>query len=220
MTGLTHDVWAPLVRTILAAGRALRVVYAEPGDYAFSKALSDMEIFDLSERIMDISPLPGFTSLANPDDENAVCFVPLLGFDGARLAYAITQVQPPRGKIIPVVGVPGFRPEYPFHTYIGNRTPLRDYQAWKSVRYAAANCPFSVFYLLQDIAAEYPSDFIKIALIGTKPHALGALLYVLFSPRRVELIYDHPIRKAGRTKGASKILVYDVSTLGLPVAKA
>jgi hypothetical protein len=125
----------------------------------------------------------------------------------------VEQVQPPGRKIVPVIGVPGFRPEYPFHTYHGNTLPLRQTVSWKNVRYAIANCPFSLLYVLQDIAAEHPLDLVKIAPIGTKPHALGAVLFALTSPRRVELVYDHPVRKATRTIGRSRILVYHVSAL-------
>jgi hypothetical protein len=56
---------------------------------------------------------------------------------------------------------------------------------------------------------------LQIAPIGTKPHALGAVLFCLSRPRSVELVYDHPIRKLGRTTGASRLLVYDVSSLGI-----
>jgi hypothetical protein len=215
ITGLAHHVWAPLLRSGLAAKRRFMVVYVEPGDYTFSSTPTEGEIFDLSERITGISPIPGFASLTEPSDED-FCFVPLLGFEGTRLAYVLENVQPPGGKIVPIIGVPGFRPEYPFYTYHGNRPPLFDTKAWRNVRFAKANCPFSLFYVLQDIARDYPRDVMKIAPIGTKPHALGAVLYTLASSKPVELVYDHPIRKATRTSGAGRLLLYHVSVL--PVA--
>jgi hypothetical protein len=58
-----------------------------------------------------------------------------------------------------------------------------------------------------------PVDLLKIAPIGTKPHALGAVLFCLSRPDSVELVYDHPIRKANRTIGASRLLVYTISSL-------
>ena len=201
-----------MLKSALSTGREVRVVYTEPFEYAFSKAPTEGEIFDLSERITGVAPIPGFTSLAE-DAEDEICFVPLIGFEGTRFAYLLEQVQPPGRKIIPVVGVPGFRPEYPFHTYQGNTLPLRQTMAWKNVRYAIANCPFSALYALEDIASEHPLDVLKIAPIGTKPHALGAVLFVLTTRRRVELVYDHPIRKATRTHGKNRALVYHVSSL-------
>jgi len=217
ITGLAHHVWAPLLRVALMMALRTKVVYVEPGDYRFSRRPTEAEIFDLSERISGIAPIPGFFGLSDPEDD-AICFVPLLGFEGPRLAYLLEYVQPPRAKIVPVVGVPGFRVEYPFYTYHGNQQPLRDTNAWKNIRFARANCPFSLFYLLQDISRDYPEHLIKIAPIGTKPHALGAVLYSLAGGRRVELVYDHPIRKADRTMGSARTLVYHVSFIPLTTA--
>lgn len=210
ITGLSHHVWAPLLRTALSVGVILDAVYVEPGDYRFSPTPTEGEIFDLSERIKGIRPIPGFASLSEAPDEK-VCFVPLLGFEGSRFAHVLEHVQPPGGKTVPVIGVPGFRPEYPFYTYQGNRSPLLETKAWRNVRFAKANCPFSLFYLLRSIAQEHAGDRLKIAPIGTKPHALGAVLFSLMSPDTVELIYDHPIRKSTRTAGTSKLLLYHLS---------
>jgi hypothetical protein len=79
------------------------------------------------------------------------------------------------------------------------------------VRFAPANDPFGLFYLLEDISAARPSDVLRIAPIGTKPHALGAVLFALTNPRSVELVYDHPVRKAKRTAGVSRTFVYEIS---------
>ncbi|WP_293682364.1 hypothetical protein, partial [uncultured Phenylobacterium sp.] len=109
MTGMNHSVWAPLVRTALAAGLDLQVVYVEPRSYAFSKSPREGEYFELSESKRGVGPLPLFTSLAQVRRED-VALAPLLGFEGARLKYIIEQVQPMRDRIFPVVGMPGFRP--------------------------------------------------------------------------------------------------------------
>ncbi|HEV3037933.1 MAG TPA: hypothetical protein VHA33_09130 [Candidatus Angelobacter sp.] len=212
ITGLSHHVWAPLLRSAIVAKRRVVGVYVEPGDYRPSSTPTESEIFDLSERIEGIAPIPGFASLVGITDRDS-CFVPLLGFEGTRLAYLLEAVQPEGNKIVPIIGVPGFRPEYPFYTYQGNRAPLLETRAWRNVRFAQANCPFSLFYALQDIVAAFPRDLIKIAPIGTKPHALGAVLFAMASSRPVELVYDHPIRKSTRTAGTSRILLYELSVL-------
>ena len=166
---------------------------------------------DLSEKIEGIAPIAAlFTTLADIQSER-VCFVPLLGFEGTRFAYMIEQVEPPGGKIVPIVGVPGFQVEYPFYTYLGNQPQLEATKAWKYIRYARANCPFSLFYVLEDVLKAYPHDHIKIAPIGTKPHALGAVLLCVASARTIELVYDHPRRKKQRTTGAAHLLEYALS---------
>jgi hypothetical protein len=210
ITGLGHHVWAPLVRSGLGMGVDLRAVYIEPESYTYSATPVEGEIFDLSERIAGISPLPGFTRFV---DEGDSLFIPLLGFEGTRLAFIVEAIDPPGDNIVPIVGVPGFQPDYPFHTYLGNKLVLEDTDSWKNIRFARANCPFSLYYALDDIIRAYPGRSVKIAPIGTKPHALGAILYALANPTSVELIYDHPVRKKTRSSGASTVLVYHLQRL-------
>jgi len=212
VTGLTHPVWASLLRGAFVAGIDLRVVYVEPARYRFNRIRTDGELFDLSVKFDGIGPLPGFLSLAEPDEDNVV-FVPLLGFEGPRLSMVLNHVEVPRERIFPVVGVPGFQPEFVFYAYQGNRLPLEETSSWMAVEYAAANCPFSLFYALEDIASQHAGSFMRVAPIGTKPHGLGAVLFALANPNRVELIYDHPVRREGRTTGAARLLVYHVAAL-------
>ena len=104
-------------------------------------------------------------------------------------------------------------PEFPFHTYLGNRNILADSTLHTQIRHSIANSAFDAFYLLQEIATEYPQHFLKIAPIGTKPHALGAVLFTLWTERSVEIVYDNPIRKPNRTIGSANILLYDIDQL-------
>jgi len=210
ITGLSHHVWAPLLKTALECCRTVRVVYVEPDRYRFSANPKESGLFDLSEAIGGIRPINGFTVL-DEEGDTPPCFVPLLGFEGARFAHLLEQIDPPGDRIIPVVGIPGFRIEFPFHTFHGNQAALLNGSSWRNVRYAIANDPFSIFYLLDEIAQAFPFAPMKVAMIGTKPHALGAVLYALARKRGVELVYDHPNRKDKRTVGSQRALVYHVS---------
>ena len=210
ITGLPHHVWAPLLRAAVATSKQVSVVYVEPRTYTFSRTPTEAEIFDLSEAIHGIFPLPGFGVLSEPEDEELVLFVPFLGFEGHRLAYVLEQVQPPGRNILPIIGVPGFMPEFPFHTYLGNRNILARSNLHTQIRHVMANSAFDAFYMLQEISTDYPDHTLKIAPIGTKPHALGAVLFTLWTKRSVEIVYDHPIRKPNRTIGSANILVYDL----------
>ena len=211
ITGLEHSVWAPLVRGLRRASTRGFCVYVEPGDYRFRADPTDATIFDLSERIRGVEPLPGFVSLRSFRDSEVV-FVPILGFEGTRFTFLLENLQPDRRDVIPVIGVPGFRPEYPFYSYSGNRLPLYDTRAWQNVRLAPANCPFSLYQVLEGLRGDQ-QRVLRVAPIGTKPHALGAVLYYLDHSDTTELIYDHPIRVATRTVGLSRVCVYDVSLL-------
>jgi hypothetical protein len=107
ITALEHQVWAALLKSALAAGLRTFVLYSEPGAYTFSRSPREGDIFDLSERITGLAPLPGFASLSEARQEDEVTFVALLGFEGIRLKYCVEQVQPPRNRIVPIIGVPG-----------------------------------------------------------------------------------------------------------------
>ena len=212
ITGLAHNVWAPLLRGIRRREEAAYCVYVEPGDYQFSSAPTEYSIFDLSDRIEGIAPIPGFARLVQENGGSPI-FVPLLGFEGARFAYCLEAVQPRREDIFPVIGVPGFRVEYPFYTYAGNRLKLVETKAWQNVRLVPANCPVSLYRVLCELLAQSESGRMVISPIGTKPHALGAILFCLDHPDVAEILYDHPVRKVERTLGTSRTCVYDLSLL-------
>lgn len=211
ITGLTHPVWAAILRAALVARFDVLAVYVEPNRYARSSAPVEGQIYDLSMRITGIAPMPGFTWISATATD--FVFVPLLGFEGTRLRHVIEQVQPSAGYIVPVIGAPGFKPWYVFETYAGNRAALEEDDAWEAAEYAPASCPFSCYYLLQHIARRHPFAALKVAMIGTKPHALGAVLFAITNPEKIELIYDHPIRKPGRTEGTDRLYVYHVNVI-------
>jgi hypothetical protein len=211
ITGLTHPVWAAILRAALIARFDVLAVYVEPNRYVRSSAPVEGQIYDLSTRITGIAPMPGFAWISTTTSD--FVFVPLLGFEGTRLRHVIEQVQPSAGCIVPVIGAPGFKPWYVFETYAGNRAALEEEDAWTSAQYAPANCPFSCYYLLKNIARQYPHDVLKVAMIGTKPHALGAVLFAITNPEKIELVYDHPIRKHGRTAGTDRLYVYHLNAI-------
>lgn len=210
MTGLGHSTWAPLVRVCIETGIRLNVVYFEPAVY---NAIAHPEVgvvYDLSERIEGIRPIPLFAKLADRGRQES-CFVPLLGFEGARFKYMLNVVEPARNKVFPIVGAPGFLPHYPLDTITLNADGLEQNKAVRNLAYAKSNCPFSLYYELDRIAAQLPNDLIRVGLVGTKPHALGAVVFCTANNDRTELVYDHAKRKPGRTSGTDKCLVYAVS---------
>lgn len=209
ITGMGHNIWAPILKSALQrTPKKVCCVYAEPRSYRFSDVPTEGTIFDLSEKIKGIEPLPGFSNFREPEDGKEI-FIPLLGFEGARFAY-ILQTQEPSPPIIPIIGIPGFMMEYPFYTYWGNKNVLQK-QLWKDVRYTSAFCPFSLYYELIKLKQNHQDHFFRLAPIGTKPHGLGAILFSIFNHDFTEIIYDNPIRKGGRTTGQSRIHVYNIT---------
>ena len=189
----------------------VRIIYAEPKKYKIKQFKTEGVYNDLSEKIEGIEPLPGFVNII-PDDVD-MKFVALLGFEGGRFTHLIENIQPPTDNIIPVIGVPGYRLEYPFVAFWGNRRPLKATESWTNIKYAAANSLVDVYLLLLKILTDNPKSKIKLAPIGTKPHAIGAILFAIKYPKEVELVYDNPKRESVRTEGVGQIVECCVSNL-------
>jgi hypothetical protein len=166
-------------------------------------------VYDLSTT-RGIEPLPGFARLSKRNDEQGY-FAPLLGFEGARLGHIFDQEEVDVVRTSPVIGMPGFRIEYPTYTYLANRDILSLDHMERRVEFARASCPFEAYRAIERIHAHAHGKHLRIAPIGTKPHALGAVLYAIGHASTVELIYDHPVRAKGRTRGSRGIYLFEVS---------
>jgi len=208
ISGLSHCVWAPFVKSLFDRRVSTRVLYAEPRSYKSHPSPASSSVFDLSITVEGATPLPGFARLAEPSDESKCLFVAMLGFEGNRPERLLLDIEP-IPKVIPVIGVPGFRIEYPAFTVGCNRTFLTSYNCSSELRLARASCPYEVIQELADIRKSYPDYYLYLALVGTKPHALGATIYSLSNPENTEILFDHPVRKKGRTDGVELIHVYN-----------
>lgn len=217
ITGLSHHVWAPVLselvsRTQSAAGEAIQLsaVYVEPVHYTKSRIPRPGDIFALSDKLHGIRPLPGLVRLRRQGSDRAI-IVALIGFEGWRFDAVIAKLEPDAGTVIPIIGVPGFRAEYPFYTVEGNMIPLERDDNWMRRQLATANDPFEVFHILSVLQDRYRETLLRIAMVGTKPHALGAVIFHAVRPELSELIYDNPVRSAGRTDSDRTVLQYNVS---------
>ncbi|WP_131822607.1 hypothetical protein [Mycobacteroides chelonae] len=211
ITGMPYTVWVPLIRAAIEANAIFKVVYTEPADYRRNATPTQGMQFDLSEGFDGIQPLPGFASLRSRKSADWH-LVAALGFEGDRFSYVINELEPAGDQIHPIIGVPGFRPEFASTSFVANRAGLESLDVIPNIRFARANCPFDFFHTLRAIHANVDAAPLRLAAIGTKPHGLGAVLYTIGNPMTVQFIYDHPRRKAKRTNGVSRICVYDVST--------
>ena len=189
----------------------LFIVYAEPAEYKVKKFSEEGEYLDLSERIKGIYPIPGFEVIKPSSGQ--IVFVPFLGFEGGRFAYVLSQIESSDVRTSPVVGVSGYRLEYPFVTFYGNRRPLLETDSWGDLNYAMAGSIVDAFHELLVLREKHAGVFMKIAPLGTKPHAIAALLFACCYPRDTEIVYDNPIRVKKRTRGVGKVSITCVSEL-------
>lgn len=211
MTGLGHNLWSALLRAMLSRAEVVEgyFIYSEPDVYQSHQSPSSNNLFDLSAAFGGIAPLPGMANLTEVERGIRTVLVPFLGFETARAQF-IANTLDPIPKVIPVVGLPGFRIDYPQVTVASNDSFLDDTRSYSSIRYARASCPFEAYSVLADISRDNPGSFIYIAPIGTKPHSLGAVWFAIDHPQETEVIYDHPVRKNNRSTGIGQTHIYKI----------
>lgn len=217
LTSLENRVWAPLVRVLVMTRQPFVALYAEPDDYRRSDDVPGM-VYDLS-RSRGIDPLPGFARVSRRSMDEGH-FAPLLGFEGARLSHIFDQEDVEVPNSYPIIGSPGFRIEYPTITYLANRDTLGIDRMDQRVELAQASCPFEAFRAIGRIHERIGEKYLRIAPIGTKPHALGAILYAIRNVSRTEIVYDHPVRSKGRTHGTRGVYVFEVSSFLQDIEKS
>lgn len=215
-SGLSVRVLAPMLKCAVALAQSRKIpvylVYVEPCLYDVKRFEEGGRFYNLAEGFNGLSPLPGFGAIMPIRGKSAL--VPMLGFEGGRFAHVINQLSPEDDVIIPVVGVAGYRPEYPFVAYVGNKRTLEDTGSWVRVKYAMAGSVVDALFALEKIKRDHQDiRYWKIAPIGTKPHTIAALLFAILNPRDTEIVYDNPNRKKARTKGVGNISVTCISDL-------
>lgn len=214
VSGMSNRVSSSFINYFMThKDKELYVIYVEPESYtleAFKKLGPD---HDLSESIDGIDALPGLASIFPEDADEDIKFIPILGFEGGRFTYLLDQLATVNMDITPIVGVPGYRIEYPFESLWGNRRALKDTGSWMNIKFAAANSIVDIFLQLDNIEKHSEGFKLRIAPIGTKPHAIGAIVFAFLHQDNVELIYDNPKREMDRTKGIGRILICNVTKL-------
>jgi hypothetical protein len=184
-------------------------MYVEPSRYRSHNTPATLGSFDLTVRFEGVRPIPGYVRLARRSESARRVFVPLLGFEGSRPRLVHAELDASRA--VPVIGLPGFRMEFPAVAVACNQGYLEDVGASHKLRFARGSCPFDIYRVLSEIAVDEDSDHLQIAPLGTKPHALGAFLYRLQHADTSEIVYDHPVRRPSRTEGIGLTHVYRIS---------
>lgn len=212
ITTLPHPFFLALINQLKAiAPKRVYCTYAEPAEYAKVKDGNETQS-DLSAGFGTLRILP---SLVQDPAEGETLLVSFLGFEGERLKSLLENENSAR-RLLPILGFPAYRPGWHLRTMQENFVALRDQANHLPFRAVDASSPFEARNAILNVAAQNKDAAIKVALLGTRPHALGALLAHLAMPS-IHLIYDHPIEKSQRSQGIANVHVYDVSRdLGCP----
>jgi hypothetical protein len=199
-----------MLAAINAQVKRLRLVYVEPREYRrnIEGRLCDHRDFDLSDN-RRFQSIPNFqTNLSETERGQAVFF---LGYEGARLGQALEQAEVLRGwNKHAVFGVPAFAPGWEIDAMANNIQYLVEKD---QIKYASAASADAAYVLLSALLEQDKEDRpILVAPLGTKPHAIGAALFLIEneSMDRALLLYDHPTRSAGRSMMIRRWHFFDV----------
>jgi hypothetical protein len=186
-------------RGLKAAGAAsVWLVYAEPQDYNRPRRsqIVHRRDFDLSDEVEEFTAVPGNPLLLLPEREvRAVIF---LGFESQRLNRFLDQTSIAPGCCEFVFGVPAFRPGWEMDSFANNFRVLKGEKMAGRVHFCGAHSPVSAYEALVRIYGACSSQRVSVAPIGTKPHGVGAALFLCEHPD-VGVVYDNPKRKKERS---------------------
>ncbi len=211
ISGIGHDFWAGCLLALDDRVAELTYVYTEPYEYqprSEIERVSPFELFDLSPSTRGLRALCGFANLSGPGRRRSL-FVPLLGFEGQRALNVFNEIDPP-AVTVPIIGVPGYSVEFPIYAAYCNRDFFVLTESRRRWRAAPANDPFALHKVLGEIHSEYQGYYMYVAPIGTRPHALGSLLYVKEHPELSEILFDHPVSHQGSRQGVGPSHLYRV----------
>lgn len=184
--------------------------YTEPTEYKKRKVaiLGETEEYDLYDKIVGSqNPVPGF--IKQKSRQRDILLIAPMGFDSQRLQTIYEDLKPQR--IIPIVGFPSFVPGWNLTAIKMNFMVLKGADCFDEVETCEAASPFEMFKLLDVQFQRHNRKFdIYISPLGTRPHCLGAALFVSKN-NSTYLIYDFPVEKKYRSESVLKASIYNIS---------
>lgn len=203
ITSLQHVVIACLLRTILLEIRPAKVflTYVKPENYIKEAS----QLYAFSVEFSAPAAIPGFASCAKNDE----ILVPFLGFEGIRLKNIIGDER--YSEINPIIGFPSDDPMWQFETLKHCKDAIVEQDAQLKIRKCNADSVYSAYYELEKISNDYCDKHMVLAPLGTRPHFVAAVIYVLKHKRESRIIYDNAKEKDNYTSGIRNIKVVHIS---------
>lgn len=187
-------------------------VYVEPAEYVrrtHEEAAVNGSAFELSTGF-DKRPIPPFVGMLRAQDN--VHLLAFLGFEGGRLTRVLHEDDGQFFRKVTVVfGIPPFQATWDLEAFMANSRLLQTSDA--SVKFCGANNPKAAYEILtkthEALTATSICNRLAISPFGTKPMAIGAALYCA-TQKQARVVFDHPRRKKGRTRGVHCVHWYEV----------
>lgn len=186
-------------------------LYAEPGEYTRSETASKDESQSREFALTTNCRFQGVLGFAHEYQSNMkAAHVFMLGYESARIRNAVEQLgdrDRRRYGIYAVIGVPAFQSGWESnsirpHLRVLEELDIDDH----SIVYCQANSIRETYLTLWELYRQLgdESGCFYVSPIGTKPHAVGAGLFLLETKGgepTTSLYYDHPERLNRRSKG-------------------
>lgn len=192
--------------------KTVKVIYAEPKEYRLKKEDSVfLDEFDLTTEFNDFKKIPPFSVLIDSNSNSKAELVSFLGFENDRLGRIIENDEGATyEKYTPILALPAFVPGW---ENISLRRHHKELLYFDKIEFSPANNPYETYRKLEHIHNNSTSETLVLAPIGTKPHAVGAIVYLINAKerqRKIGLIYDFPKKKEKRTDGIGLVHEYSL----------
>ena len=192
----------------------IKIIYAEPKKYTMKKLDSIFNNeFDLTSEFKGFKKIPPFSLLIDSNSSSKAELIVFLGFENNRLERIIENDDAAKyAKYTPVIALPAFVPGWE------NISLMRHHQEismFENLYFAPANNPFETNNILIEISRNSNYENLVIAPIGTKPHAIGSMIFIINAKeqsKNIGIVYDFPSKKENRTDGIGNINIYSIST--------
>lgn len=200
-----------LVGALYESGvKKFSALYIEPKNYSHlqKKEIGNERKFELSNKYLGYRGIPGYLLSLDSGDYVAFC----CGYEPERIMNAF-DYESISGKFATLIfGMPPFNAGWDMNAY-ENHVNFIDSQSIRKVSYCGSTNPLAIIKKLDDMYQALQDDEkLFVAPLGTKPMSLGACLFVVVSndKERVALLFDHPVKKLGRSKDIGKWHLYNI----------
>lgn len=191
--------------------RTVKIIYAEPEKYAKKERSLQDDEFDLTNSFKNSRKIPPFSLMIDSSSGSKAELIVLLGFENDRLGRILENDDGAiYEKITPVVALPAFTPGWENISLRRHHSVLNKLN---QLEFSPANNPYETYEILKKIKNNSRYTNLIIAPIGTKPHGLGAIVFLINSKEKklnIGIVFDFPIKKEDRTDGLGKIHIYTV----------
>lgn len=199
----------------------VEILYVEPAEYTSSRSREDgggdQDEYKLSLN-QKFSGVHGFMHQYDERSRNNHVF--FVGFEAGRVLNAFEQRNYEKNgqtSFSVIAGVPAFIPGWERAAIDAHLPALDDFGLNASgIYFAEASSIRDGYRMLWRLYAASASEhsIFYVSPLGTKPHAIGAALFLLETrqgDRATSLFYDHPQRVSGRSKGVGSWHLVSVS---------